>query len=49
MGRGKMLDRITANPTKMGGVPCIRELRVPISTIIGLIADEPYVLSCISS
>ena len=34
-----MIERITANPTQMGGVPCIRGLRIPVSTIIGLIAD----------
>ena len=35
-----MLNRITANPAKMGGVPCIRGLRIPVATIIGLVADE---------
>ena len=35
-----MLDRITANPNQMGGIPCIRGLRIPVATIIGLIADE---------
>lgn len=34
-----MIERITVNPTQMGGVPCIRGLRIPVSTIIGLIAD----------
>lgn len=34
-----MIERITVNPTQMGGVPCIRSLRIPVSTIIGLIAD----------
>ena len=32
--------RITVDPNQMGGVPCIRGLRVPVSTIIGMIADE---------
>ena len=31
--------RITANPTQMGGVPCIRGLRIPVATIIGLLAQ----------
>lgn len=35
-----MLNRITADPAKMGGVPCIRGLRIPVATIIGLVADE---------
>ena len=34
-----MVDRITAEPEKMGGAACIRGLRIPVSTIIGLIAD----------
>mgnify|MGYP006292258463 FL=1 len=35
-----MFDRITADPNKMGGVPCIRGLRIPVSTVVGLVADE---------
>ena len=31
--------RITANPKQMGGVPCIRGLRVPVSTVVGMVAD----------
>jgi uncharacterized protein (DUF433 family) len=31
--------RITINPKQMGGVPCIRGLRIPVSTVIGMIAD----------
>lgn len=31
--------RITINPEQMGGVPCIRGLRIPVATIIGMIAD----------
>ena len=34
-----MFDRITADPHQMGGVPCIRGLRIPVSTIVGMIAD----------
>jgi len=29
---------ITANPKQMGGVPCIRGLRIPVSTVVGMIA-----------
>lgn len=32
-------ERITVNSRKMGGVPCIRDLRIPVATIIGMIAD----------
>ena len=31
--------RITINPDQMGGVPCIRGLRIPVSTVVGMIAD----------
>lgn len=31
--------RITAKPEQMGGVPCIRGLRIPVATAIGMAAD----------
>ena len=31
--------RITVNPRQMDGVPCIRGLRIPIATIVGMVAD----------
>lgn len=31
--------RITVNPALMGGVPCIRNLRIPVSTIVGMFAE----------
>jgi uncharacterized protein (DUF433 family) len=31
--------RITINPQQMGGVPCIRGLRIPVATVVGLVAD----------
>jgi uncharacterized protein (DUF433 family) len=34
----KTLDRITFNPTVMGGRPCIRGLRVTAGMIAGLVA-----------
>jgi len=33
------LTRITVDPNKMGGVPCIRGLRIPVATVLGMIAD----------
>ena len=33
------LSRITHNPAVMGGKPCIRGLRVTVSTIVGLLAS----------
>jgi uncharacterized protein (DUF433 family) len=31
--------RVTVNPNQMGGVPCIRGLRIPVATVVGLVAD----------
>ena len=31
--------RITIDPDKMGGVACIRGLRIPVSTIVGMVAN----------
>jgi uncharacterized protein (DUF433 family) len=31
--------RITVNPGQMGGMPCIRGLRIPVATVVGMIAD----------
>ena len=31
--------RITVNPRQMGGVPCIRGLRIPVATIVGMVAE----------
>lgn len=31
--------RITVNPKQMGGMPCIRGLRIPIATIVGMVAE----------
>lgn len=33
------LERITFDPTVMGGKPCIRGLRVTVGTIVGLLAS----------
>ena len=33
------LTRITVNPNQMGGVPFIRGLRVPVATVVSMIAD----------
>jgi uncharacterized protein (DUF433 family) len=32
-------QRITIDPGQMGGVPCIRGLRIPVATVVGMIAD----------
>ncbi|MBD1206950.1 MAG: DUF433 domain-containing protein [Ignavibacteria bacterium] len=31
-----MFTRITANPHQMVGVPCVRGLRIPVATVLGL-------------
>jgi uncharacterized protein (DUF433 family) len=33
-------ERITVNPHQMGGVPCIRGLRIPVATIVDMVADR---------
>lgn len=32
-------DRITVDPRQMGGVPCLRRLRIPVATVVGMVAD----------
>ncbi|MDQ6910781.1 MAG: DUF433 domain-containing protein [Actinomycetota bacterium] len=32
-------ERITVEPEKMGGVPCIRGLRIPVATVVGMVAE----------
>jgi uncharacterized protein (DUF433 family) len=32
-------NRITINPRQMGGVPCIRGLRIPVATVVGMVAE----------
>ncbi len=31
--------RITVNPKQMSGVPCIRGLRIPVATVVAMVAD----------
>ncbi|HEY7008154.1 MAG TPA: DUF433 domain-containing protein [Jatrophihabitantaceae bacterium] len=32
-------ERITINPDVMGGLPCIRGMRMPVATVVGMVAD----------
>jgi len=32
-------ERITVNPAQMNGVPCIRGIRIPVATVVGLVAQ----------
>jgi len=34
-----MFDRITINRNQMGGAPCIRGFRIPVATVVGMVAD----------
>jgi uncharacterized protein (DUF433 family) len=43
--------RITVDPKQMGGVPCIRGLRIPVATVVAMVADgmaEDEILSAYS-
>ncbi|MFM7099727.1 MAG: DUF433 domain-containing protein [Verrucomicrobiota bacterium] len=43
-----LLQRITVNPAVMTGLPCIRGLRIPATTVLGLLASgatEPEILA----
>jgi uncharacterized protein (DUF433 family) len=31
--------RITVRPDQMDGVPCVRRLRIPVATVVGMVAD----------
>ena len=31
--------RITINPNQMNGVPCLCSLRIPVATVVGMLAD----------
>jgi uncharacterized protein (DUF433 family) len=35
----KGFTRITVEPGKMGGAPCIRGIRIPVATVIGMVAE----------
>jgi uncharacterized protein (DUF433 family) len=32
-------ERITTNPAQMGGMSCIRGLRIPVATVVAMVAD----------
>lgn len=34
-----MFERITVRADQMDGVPCIRGLRMPVATVVGMVAD----------
>lgn len=38
-GLAMRFNRITVHPDQMGGVPCVRGLRIPVATVVGLVAQ----------
>ncbi|NQT53840.1 DUF433 domain-containing protein [bacterium] len=36
---GAAFQRVTIRPEQMGGTPCIRGLRIPVATVVGMVAD----------
>ena len=36
---GMKFARITVKSTQLGGVPCMRGLRIPVATVVGMVAD----------
>ncbi len=39
LGLAMRFSRITVRQDQMGGVPCVRELRIPVATLVGLLAQ----------
>jgi len=35
----KPFTRITIDPNQMGGLPCIRDLRIPVATVVGMVSE----------
>ncbi|MBI4604420.1 MAG: DUF433 domain-containing protein [Planctomycetes bacterium] len=35
----KRFERITVDLAQLGGIPCIRRLRIPVATVVGLVAE----------
>ncbi len=35
----KKFARITVDADQMGGVPCIRGLRIPVATVVGMVSE----------
>ncbi len=34
--------RITVDPSQMGGVPCVRSLRIPVATVVEMVAEGMF-------
>jgi uncharacterized protein (DUF433 family) len=42
------LERITVDPDVMGGMPTIRGLRIPVATVVAIVADGMSVVEITS-
>ena len=42
-------ERITVDPRQMGGVPCLRSLRIPVATVVDMVADGMSVAEIIAA
>ena len=38
-GSAMKFSRITVDPRQMDGVPCIRGIRIPVASVVGMVAD----------
>lgn len=41
-------DRITIDPKVMAGVPCIKGTRIPVATVVGMVAEDMSVEEILS-
>jgi uncharacterized protein (DUF433 family) len=35
----RQFTRITVDPNQMGGIPCMRRLRIPVATVVGMVSE----------
>jgi len=35
----QQFKRITVDPNHMGGIPCVRGLRIPVATVVGMVSE----------
>ena len=43
-----IFHRITVNPSQMGGLPCIRGLRIPVAAVVEMVSEgmtKPEILN----
>jgi len=38
-GKVKQFKRITVDANQMGGLPCIRGLRIPVASVVGMVSE----------